>query len=155
MSGPAQECRLFYFFVSNAAWQKKECGAGDLGIGEFRFSYRKISTSFAWEENNRVEKCSTSRINRMIEWLKGQGLIEVLGTAPPTTVRVVNYEQFQGIPSGKLRIPGASLEQHGTPNLTGLGAATPGKLAPDSRADRRLDDRTRNAQPQQLGTQLP
>jgi hypothetical protein len=41
MSGPAQECRLFYFFVSNAAWQKKECGAGDLGIGEFRFSYRE------------------------------------------------------------------------------------------------------------------
>ena len=41
MSGPAQECRLFYFFVSNAAGQKKECGAGDLGIGEFRFSYRE------------------------------------------------------------------------------------------------------------------
>ena len=35
------EYRLFCFFVSNAAWQKKECGAGDLGIGEFRFSYRE------------------------------------------------------------------------------------------------------------------
>jgi hypothetical protein len=27
--------------VSNAARQKKEWGAGDLGIGEFRFSYRE------------------------------------------------------------------------------------------------------------------
>ena len=147
------EFRLFYFFVSNAAWQKKECGAGDLGVGEFRFSYRQVSTSLTWKENNRDEKWSTSRINRMIEWLKGQGLIEVLGTAPLTTVRVVNYEQFQGIPTGRPQVPGTSLEQHGTPKPTGLGAAPPGRLAPDSLADRRLDDRTRNAQPQQLGTQ--
>ena len=149
------EFRLFYFFVSNAAWQKKECGAGDLGIGEFRFSYREVSTALAWKENNRVEKWSTSRINRMIEWLKGQGLIEVLGTAPLTTVRVVNYEQFQGIPTGRPYVPGTSLEQHGTPKPTGLGAAPPGMLAPSLLANRRLNNRTRNARPQQLGTQLP
>lgn len=148
-----QEWRFFYFLLEKATWRKQECGAGTLGVGEVRFSYREVCTTLAWKENNRVVKWSTSRISRMIEWLKCQGLIEVLGTAPLTRVRVVNYEQFQGIPSGKLRIPGASLEQHGTRDSTGLRTPPPPELAANSLAGDMLNSGTRNGLLQQPGTQ--
>jgi len=97
------EFRLFHYLLDNAAWTEQVRGTGNLGIGEVRRSIRRIKKEGAWIENNREKEWSTSRVKILIENLEEMGLIEVLGTELGTHIKVLNYEQYRGIPTGTIR----------------------------------------------------
>ena len=100
--GRPQELRLFQYLLINAAWTEQVCGTGNLGIGEVRRTLRTIARECVWIENNGEGEWWPSQVKR---------LIEVLGTELGTLIRVVNYEQYRGIPTGSPRGLEHGLEQ--------------------------------------------
>ena len=98
--GRPKELRLLQYLIINAAWTERECGTGNLGIGQLRRSVRQIARECAWIENNRQRSWGTSTVKALIENLEGMGLIKVLGTELETHIKVVKYEQYRGSPTG-------------------------------------------------------
>lgn len=96
------ERRLFLHLLAIVTWREQDVGTGQLGVGEVRRSYRDLIKELTWDHRNKEEKWSTSNVKTYLEYLKILGLIEVLGTELGTLIKVVNYEQYRGVPTGKI-----------------------------------------------------
>lgn len=92
------EQRLFKHLVTNANWKPKN----GLGAGEIRVSTRDLGEACAVDHNNKLTPLSSSTVAAGLGNLVTWGLIEVLGTHPGTHLRIVNYEQYRGIPVGRV-----------------------------------------------------
>ena len=90
--------RLFEYLVSKAVWPGERMDG--LGPGEVRMSLNKMARGCAYEANNQWIQWSRSRVKGLLRRLEIDGLIDVLSTRPRTHVRVVNYEQYRGVPLG-------------------------------------------------------
>ena len=90
--------RLFQYLVSEAVWPGERMDG--LGPGEVRISLSKMAKDCAQEENNQWIQWSRSRVSDLLEYLEKEGWIKVLGRKPRTHLRVVNYEQYRGVPLG-------------------------------------------------------
>ena len=94
----ADAFRLFEYLVSKATWPGERTDG--LGPGEVRMSLSKMARGCAHEENNQPIEWSRSRVKDLLRYLEIDGRIEVLSTRPRTHIRVVNYEQYRGVPLG-------------------------------------------------------
>ena len=68
------------------------------------FSPRDVElniTGSTHHQNNKRKPLASSTVAAALKNLRTWGLIEVLGTDPETHVRIVNYEQYRGIPVGQ------------------------------------------------------
>ena len=83
--------------LRNANWTPKH----GLGTGEIRVSTRDLGKACAVDRNNKHKPLASSTVAEALKNLRTWGLIEVLGTDPETHVRIVNYEQYRGIPVGQ------------------------------------------------------
>ena len=91
------ELRVFMYLLRNANWMPKH----GLGTGEIRVSARDLGGACAVDQNNKRKPLASSTVAAALKNLRTWGLIEVLGTDPETHVRIVNYEQYRGVPVGR------------------------------------------------------
>ena len=90
------ELRVFMHLLTNANWMPEH----GLGTGEIRVSTRDLGRACAVHRNNKLGPLRESTVAAALKNLLKWGLIEVLGTDPETHLRIVNYEQYRGIPVG-------------------------------------------------------
>ena len=93
----SNELRVFMYLLNNANWTPKH----GLGTGQIRVSARDLGKACAVDQNNKRKPLASSTVAAALKNLRTWGLIEVLGTDPETHVRIVNYEQYRGIPVGQ------------------------------------------------------
>jgi len=89
--------RLWTYLLLSARWDEKpiQKGGVTIGRGQVLKSYRRIADENEWRENRALKKWSTSRVKRMLDWLRENEMVSLHGTELGTLITIKNFNGYQ------------------------------------------------------------
>ena len=89
--------RLWTYLLLSAKWDEKpvQKGGVTIGRGQVLKSFRRIADENEWRENRALKKWSTSRVKRMLDWLRENEMVSLHGTELGTLITISNFNDYQ------------------------------------------------------------
>ncbi len=100
--------RFFSLLIGKASHSGYRIANKNIQRGQWLRSYRKLSEDLRYVESNTVKEYPLSRIKRMIDKLKTDGMIATYETDLGTMFKIINYEVYQNPESYQLKSNGVA-----------------------------------------------